>query len=218
MEDTPLVKPPWHLEGSGYILIYKFSKKEIDSSFFLTERFIKIRKGGIGAVMIVDYKKTDVGPYQELLIIPGKFSYNKKKKGTISKIFVSTQDSVVNGIENWAIPKEKADFSFIKESGGLNKIVVNKEEKRIFEISLKNYGPLFPINTLFLPFPLAQERNGFAYYTKFEGSGLGQLSSIKSIDINKSEFPDISNKKLLLAVRINPFKITFPSAKIEEIK
>ncbi len=212
MRNIPLATPPWQLEGSGYILLYNFSKKEINSSFFLSEKFIKIKKGGLGAMMIVDYKKSAVGPYQEILIIPGKFFYNKKKRNTISKIFVSTQESVINGIKNWAIPKEEAHFSFEEKE----KIVIKKGEKVFFEASFKSYGPRFPVNTLFLPFPLVQEKEGLSYYTTFKGKGLGQLSRVKEMKIDKNEFPNISNKKPLLVVKINPFKITFPVPRIEK--
>ncbi len=217
MENIDIVPPPWNLEGNGYILLYHFSREEINNSFFLSQKFLEIKKGGIGAIIIANYKKSPVGPYEELLIIPGKFSYGNKKRGTISKIFVSTKRSVVSGINNWAIPKEEAKFTFTEEGKNLNKIKAKKDNKLFFEIALKNYGPRFPINTRLLPFPLIQEKDELAYYTNFKGGGIGQLCSVKKINIDKNIFPDISNKNPFLSIKINPFRITFPPPKITKI-
>ncbi|NOS55010.1 MAG: hypothetical protein HOP37_01990, partial [Cyclobacteriaceae bacterium] len=114
-DEIRIASAPWKLTGSGYILLYRFPKAFVAEHGFLVdfqkEKFVS----GWGAVMLVDYKTSPVGPYRELLFIPGIFSFNKKKVFSISKIYVSTQNSVINGIENWGIPKELADFRWSKE-------------------------------------------------------------------------------------------------------
>jgi acetoacetate decarboxylase len=59
-----------------------------------------------------------VGPYKELLFIPGVFHINGRYTYSISKIYVSTEASVRSGIENWAIPKEVADFTIEDQDDG----------------------------------------------------------------------------------------------------
>jgi acetoacetate decarboxylase len=59
-----------------------------------------------------------VGPYQELLFIPGLFHIDGRYTFSISKIYVSTEASVRSGIENWAIPKELADFKIDTQDDG----------------------------------------------------------------------------------------------------
>jgi hypothetical protein len=56
------------------------------------------------AVMIIRYEETDVGPYDELIFIPGRAANPKtgKKEMRISNIYVSTDASVWNGRRNWS--------------------------------------------------------------------------------------------------------------------
>ncbi|KAL4790594.1 hypothetical protein BDV19DRAFT_382246 [Aspergillus venezuelensis] len=67
-------------------------------------------------VMIVRYEETDVGPYDELIFIPGRAVNPNSEIGArdmrISTIYVSTDASVWNGRRNWNIPKHRAIFDF----------------------------------------------------------------------------------------------------------
>ncbi|KAF8315726.1 hypothetical protein DL93DRAFT_2227364 [Clavulina sp. PMI_390] len=69
--------------------------------------------GGMGMVMIVRYKDSPAGPYDELIMIPGSF---KNPKGPpslrVTRIYVSSMKSIWNGRRNWNIPKHLAHFTF----------------------------------------------------------------------------------------------------------
>uniref|UniRef100_A0A0G4I153 Uncharacterized protein n=1 Tax=Chromera velia CCMP2878 TaxID=1169474 RepID=A0A0G4I153_9ALVE len=73
---------------------------------------------GLGSVMIIRYADSPVGPYDEILFIPGAFvspakaPYNIWSDRRIPRIFVSTEESLRNGRRNWGIRKELADFQF----------------------------------------------------------------------------------------------------------
>lgn len=219
---------PWNLTGYGYILLYTFGKSTIDqfAPDFLKGKAIP----SLGSVMLVNYETSNCGPYGELLIIPGKYSHSveskKAKHNTISKIYVSSQDSVENGIKNWAIPKELANFSF--ESAGKNKekvsiIPIHSDHpspspftsEPIFEATFKQHFLPFPIHTALLPFPLIQQLNGKYYYTKFSGKGFGYLCTMEDLKVNPAFFPDITDFKPLAIIKVEPFKITFPKAIIQ---
>ncbi|KAG6900480.1 hypothetical protein C0993_010199 [Termitomyces sp. T159_Od127] len=63
-------------------------------------------------IMIVSYSDTPVGPYDELMYIPGRWKYKSVTAGyRITRIYVSSQESTENGRRNWNIPKHVADFS-----------------------------------------------------------------------------------------------------------
>lgn len=208
---------PWSLKGKGYILLYRFSKKEIQSDIFLSEKFKKSFLGGFGAVMIVNYEKSDIGHYKELLFIPGKFRYNGEKKKTISKIYVSTKKSVFYGRKNWAIPKELANFEFKKKNENIEKIVVFSNGDEILNMKLKSGLVPFPVSTHLLPFPLVQEWKKRVYHTQFNGSGVGFLAKPVKLSVNPSLFPRIIEKKPLLTIKVDPFHISFQKAIIKEV-
>ncbi|ESK93309.1 hypothetical protein Moror_14515 [Moniliophthora roreri MCA 2997] len=72
--------------------------------------------GGPGLIMVVQYDDSPVGPYDELVYVPGRF---KHKDGTealrITRVYVSTRESTENGRRNWNIPKEVAKFKYTKD-------------------------------------------------------------------------------------------------------
>lgn len=207
---------PWNLRGTGYIFLYKFTKKFVGQygnvPEFLTGNFA----GGFGSVMLVDYEKSDAGPYGELLFIPGKFRFGGKKLDTISKIYVSTMESVKNGRANWGIPKEKADFSFEKIGKGTEKATVTVDGKAAAEFTLRSGKLSFPVSTKLLPFPLVQKHEGKYYFTNFFGKGKGHFASIDSIKIDPALFPDVSLCRPIAVIRVDPFDITFPVARTED--
>ncbi|KAL4925231.1 uncharacterized protein BDV17DRAFT_272553 [Aspergillus undulatus] len=61
-------------------------------------------KSWLKAIMIVRYEDTDVGPYDELILLPGRAvnPYSGSKEMRISTIYVSTDASVWNGRRNWS--------------------------------------------------------------------------------------------------------------------
>lgn len=199
--------PPWNLRGEGIILIFRFKKDWVENSVHLPNHLKGKFKGGLGYVMLVDYEKTPVGPYHELLIIPGKF--RKTKKQTITKIYVDSEASTQNGRNNWGIPKETLPFSWKKEKGN-DIIEIRSGEKVIFSTEITSGGIPFPVTTTILPISLCQTWNKVKYYTKPRGFGWGKLAKVKTMSVDPDFFPDIQNIKPILTVRVSPFHIKFP--------
>lgn len=199
--------PPWKLSGEGIILIFRFQKDWVENSAHLPKHLKGKFKGGLGYVMLVDYEKSPVGPYHELLIIPGKFK--KTKKQAITKIYVDSEASTQNGRKNWGIPKETLPFSWKKEKGK-DIVEIKTGEKVIFSTEITSGGIPFPVTTTILPISLCQTWNKVKYYTKPRGFGWGKLAKVKTMSVDPDYFPDIQNIKPLLAVRVNPFHIKFP--------
>lgn len=215
MEEIKEYKAPWDLKGKGYIFIYKFKKMYSDENFFVPD-FLKGKYcGGFGSVMLVDYVESTAGPYQEFLFIPGKFKFEEKKLDTITKIYVSTLTSVENGRKNWGIPKELANFEFEQIDKKNEKITIFVNDEKAAEFVIKSHSLKFPVNTKMLPFPLIQQYENKKFFTNFFGKGKGRLSKVKEIFINKKYFPDISKCKPIAVIKVEPFSITFPVAKVE---
>jgi hypothetical protein len=149
-------------------------------------------------------------------LIPGKFKYKGQKKNTISKIYVSTMASVENGIRNWAIPKELADIKFEQDGKLREKVTASIGENEFFSATFRKFRLPFPVHTAFLPFPLVQFRDNKAYYTKFTGKGCGCLVKPVLGKSNTDYFPDLSSKKIIAAIKVEPFQICFPKAVIED--
>ncbi len=215
---VPTFPAPWNLQGKGYILLYKFNHTFIEKHGNVPDFLKGHYAGGLGSVMLVDYLQSDAGPYGELLFIPGKFDFKGRKRDTISKIYVSSQESVVNGRANWGIPKEQAEFNFEKLNSREELIRVNCVGNAVAEFVIGSGGLPFPVSTKLLPFPLVQLHEGKYFYTSFSGNGIARLAKVEDVKINSDLFPDISLCKPIAAIRVEPFTITFPEALIEDAK
>lgn len=211
---TVMFPAPWDLEGNGYMFLYRFSKIGNNTRYFRSDFSGEENHSGFGTVMLVDYQNSTAGPYQELLFIPGKFRFRNKKYYSITKIYVSTLESVVNGRENWGIPKEQADFKFIDLEGRRQKITVSKDGNTIFEMTVKNYPLSFPVSTRFVPLPLLQKMNDKFLLTRFNGRGKGKPARIEKLEINPDFFPQIRNAKPIASIKVENFHIQFPVAQI----
>jgi len=154
MATTPLVVAlaPWTLKGTVYSFMFYISLSSAEAlqsqkpllyspleaaSSFSDGKLI----GGLASVQIIRYTESPVGPYDEFILVPGKFQYEvevKDKDGNIRKetrenlrvtrIYVSQAATCWNGrnselcpchftehrIEkiDWNIPKHLADFEF----------------------------------------------------------------------------------------------------------
>lgn len=213
---VPCFPPPWSLRGKGYILLYAFGREFVEKYGNVPNYLKGHYSGGLGSVMLVDYLRSDAGPYSELLFIPGKFDFKGKKLNTISRIYVSTAKSVVNGKSNWGIPKEQAEFNFEKINSREERSRISLGGNTVAEFVFRSGALPFPVYTRFLPFPLVQLHEGKYFYTTFSGSGTGHFAKIEKSEINAELFPDISLCKPIAAVRVEPFAITFPKALVED--
>lgn len=207
---------PWNLRGKGYIMIYKFKKSFVEKDCNVPD-FLKGKyAGGFGAVMLVDYEESNAGPYGELLFIPGKFLFRGKRLDTISKIYVSSYESVVNGRKNWGIPKEKAEFTFKNYNDREEIITIKSGDTEVAKFKIASGKLPFPVSTKLLPFPLVQKHEGKFMFTNFFGKGTGRLARLKALRINRNMFPNIEGLCPIAVVKVDPFNITFPVAETHE--
>lgn len=121
--------PPWQLKGEGIILLYRFPKKWINEQRLIPDHLKGQFKGGFGYLMLVNYYDSPVGPYKELLLIPGKF--NPHKIQSITNIIVNSENSTHNGRYNWGIPKITQPIIWESEKG-MDTIGVGDEDDPFF--------------------------------------------------------------------------------------
>lgn len=208
MDAVPVPRAPWHLTGSGYILLYKFPHQ-----FGIANSRSGMYQGGFGSVMLVNYATSPVDAYHELLFIPGTVMYPGYTGYSISTIYVSSQASVIGGQTNWGIPKDLAEFDWQSSETGGDKIAVNHEGKSCFEAQFTPFGVSFPVNGFLLP-PVVQHREGKTFVTKLQSSGKAQLARLQHLKVTGNAFPGIDRFKPLLALKITDFQMTFPVPRI----
>lgn len=103
--------------------------------------------GGTGTVQIVRYLSSPVGPYDEIMFVPGKFNVPGELGGgamsQITRIYVSSIQSVFNGRTHWNVPKNLAHFEFISGPCGSVTIKVYALESYTFSSPKKGADVCF---------------------------------------------------------------------------
>jgi hypothetical protein len=205
---------PWRLAGDGYIWIFRFPRAFVEREGFLSDWQSEALVSTLGAVMLIDYLESDVGPYRELLFIPGRVNVAGRGMFTISKIYVSTAESVVNGLDNWGIPKQLAAFDRASEGDGSERFGVNLEGREIFTARLAPFGPRFPFVSALLPLAVGQERRGDLLITRPKAVGTGRLCRARDVHAAAAYFPDIARMKPIAVIAVRDFRMTFPVPQI----
>lgn len=208
---------PWTLTGTGLILLYRFKAKEVASFPLLSNRLQDRARGGIGALMFVNYDTSDVGPYQEALLIPGTFQYPDQRALTITTIYVSTVPSMLGGRDNWGIPKQRAELKSELLADGSWRFQ-DAERPDLLAVTAKARGFRFPISTKLLPSTIVQEYKDHRYTTKIEAQGQARFARISELITDPSYFSGIPKLKPMAAVMIEGFKMKFGEAKVERIE
>ncbi|KIK69050.1 hypothetical protein GYMLUDRAFT_633942 [Collybiopsis luxurians FD-317 M1] len=120
-EDIPVAPAPWTLDvQDGWIFVLPPLLGGPLPPGFATNLEAKVEEStgirtlsDIGLMLLVRYAASPVGPYDELIYVPGKWVYDDGMKGfRITTIYVSSNASVFNGRQNWNIPKHLANFDF----------------------------------------------------------------------------------------------------------
>ena len=209
--------PPWLLHGEAFILNYWMSP-----SFIAAHKSFGLAPSPIGRVvqvMLVRYKESPIGPYDELLLMDHPL-ISKRLLSTIPKIFVSTQRSVEHGQKFWGIPKQHADFIWQQQDDHLNcKITFGNQTLSIDLYKAKQARHIY-MNSHHIPSAMLRIRQDWhGQRFQFSPQFRAKIAKIKKAHWHSSAiFPDFSQAKYLHSFYIPEFQLIFPQAKITALK
>jgi hypothetical protein len=220
---VPRHPAPWDLHGHAWMVALRLPAQSPVRDAWLPPEMAGHGRGFVSWLMYVDYARSPCGPYRELLFIPGTYSWEDgRRHPTISRIVVSTWDSVVNGRANWGIPKDRADFEVEYAVGGGREDrirVVGDDGQSICFLRLSTSAIAPP-----LPFPgrivaerwrtLAQSYEGQTYYYAPAASGRLRPGRLLEANFNPRTFPDLNAAAVIAAFRVDSFRMTFPVARV----
>jgi hypothetical protein len=133
----------------------------------------------------------------------------------VTRIYVSTYESVANGRINWGIPKDVADFSIDEGKSGKADIVVSRAGRPLAQIQVKAYGLPFPIWSGILPAArrtLLQLWGGKMYRIAPAACGFARRARILDLRFDPELFPDLSRGRVVAGFHLARFTMTFPVA------
>jgi hypothetical protein len=120
----------------------------------------------------------------------------------------------VSGQSNWGIPKQFANVS-IENQGKKIEVEASLKGRSFFSAMVSKGRISFPVTTKLIPIPLHQKWKDKYYFTQFIGSGCGSFSRLSISDIDEEKFVDTHKFRSLATIAVDPFKLTFPLARIK---
>lgn len=176
-------------------------------------------RSALSWVMFVDYESADCGPYRELLFIPGSCHFSQGRLLSISKIYVSTESSVVNGRANWGIPKERCDFA-VNRIGDEESVHLELEGRPIADVSFRAFGPRLPMVVGLLPrrwMTLGQHLGAQEFIYAPVAKGSFRFARVQRLWSSDPAFPDLGKGRVLGCFSVPKFRMTFPRSSIRDI-
>ncbi len=217
--DIALAPAPWDLSGQGYIVAVRLPREVLEQGSFLPPGLRRVGRSRLAYLMFVDYSNSDVGPYHELLYIPGVLDFGRRRNLSISRIFVSSWASVVNGENNWGIPKDRCDFAVDYGADGVDRVACTAADGTAFaELELQARGPRLPAPGHWVPRKLrtlSQLREGKVYSYAPEARGHVRFARVRNWRFDARYFPDLARGEVVSAMKITDFRMIFPVAEVE---
>jgi hypothetical protein len=207
-----LAPAPWQLRAQSYLLALKHDREQ---PFARAPELADARSGPLAWVMFVDYAEAPVGPYRELLYIPGTFRFGREQLPSITKIYVSTQASVDNGRRNWAIPKELATFDVAYGADGVDRVHMQVAGQRAVELAFRPGMLGLPVASWLLPRAmrsLGQRLDGRTLVTRPRGRASIDRARLLEAWSDERYFPALTRERVFASVKLRDVALTFPEA------
>jgi hypothetical protein len=211
----PRALPPWELTGDACVALYHLGRDEVLAGGFIPEALKPHYLGGPAILLLVDYKTSDVGPYHELLFIPGRFKIGEKSAFSVTRIYVSSEASAVNGRLNWGLPKQVAAFEVLPAANrrGLHVRVYDQQE-RVLDASFEHSRLGLPLWFPRQPLSIMQRMDSQLFFTRLGGRGFGHPGRLRLISASPRLFPDLSRHRPLMAAAFRRFHLRFCEADV----
>lgn len=200
---TEIALPPWDLVGCGAILWLRPGGRG--------------RRHGLldvgGALAFVDYERSGVDPYLELLHVP-YFTHSGGTVGpTIDRIWVTSQRSVDSGRANWAIPKGLADISREPRPDGTVDWHASLGGEMLASATFHPTGPSLPTVKPRWTGRLLQRMHGVRYATPIDATGRIRFARVSDVQLGPT-FDDVDPARIGGAVLVDRFRMGFHAAEI----
>lgn len=216
--DIKLVPAPWELSGQAYVISVRMPREVLEHESFIPAGLAHASRSSTAYLMFVDYAQSNIGPYRELLYIPGKLRFGTDRFLSITRIYVSSWESVINGENNWGIPKDRCDFEVSYGKDGIERIALTAVDgTRFAELELQTRGLPLPALGHLVPEryrKLAQLKDGKRYTYAPKARGWFKFARVRNLKFDSRYFPDLSKGTAVRAIKLTHFDMVFPVARI----
>ncbi|MBQ4035474.1 MAG: hypothetical protein II623_08435 [Paludibacteraceae bacterium] len=198
-------------KGKAYISVYNFSNDFVASEAFQTD-FLKGKyDGGFGAVIYIDFKESPVGPYQEVLFIPGKYEVGGESRYVATKCYVSTPEAINNNSDGYFGHKELGTFHWTTVGENTMHLSIHKGRTRLLTVEIGSWsGFSLPASSNIITFPFMQILSGDERLLwKYSAKSSMNLARLVSVQVRPAFFPDIAKYNPIVTLCFDNFELNF---------
>ncbi|AFZ66902.1 hypothetical protein [Deinococcus peraridilitoris] len=197
----------WSFHGRGLLAFYRAR-----ADLVAPERRSHFR-GGLSAVMLLDYHDSPVGAYRELLYVGGFFREAGLLRPSVTRILVDSDASVELGRRLWGLPKERADFHWEEHF-----VRVEQQGQLVAQFAWHAlaWPVTLPVTTSFIPsalHTLAQPWASQVLLTTPRAQGQVRRARLDHVLVHPERFPDVAGASPLLSLSVTAFHLQFPTAR-----
>ena len=205
---------PWTLRGDTYLMLFRPGE---DRALFVHDELREPAVADFVIAMFVDYRESPVGPYQELLFIPGTFEFGERRLPAVTKMYVSSEASAVNGRRNWGLPKELATFEVRQLADRRTRVLMRVGGRRAVELYFREGLIPVPLSSLLVPEELrtiGQKLDDKSF--EFAPTTSGWLKAAATLQAwsDPAFFPEISPEQMIATLKFSSFEAVFPVATV----
>lgn len=209
------VPAPWKLRTRGFLLLYRFERDFLEQHHLIPDTLHDAYRGGLGAVILLNYQRAPVDPYVNLVFIPGQFQRGRRRYYSATQLYAGSQAGVVNGRENWGFPKQLATAAVeLSDDGRTTTYAVGKPDGQpFFRASVRSGILRFPFNTFVSPVRVRLahlHQDGHWLSMEPSAGGVVSLGTLTNLEIDSAHFPDVTTQKLLGMFELINVRLTYP--------
>lgn len=211
--DRPLiVPPPWRLAGRGWVFLFTFEGRFLHEGGFVPAGLPEGFEGNLGALVLVDYRESPVGPYRELLFAVGRNLRRRHHVLSVSRIYVSSAASAASGRANWGLPKEEAEFQVVRGADGAERVIVLRGGLAEVDLTVapEPGARAWPVASWLLPpswRTLVQPWEGKNLTTRLSGRGSVRRARLVDFRTLPHLFPEVGKGKLVVGYGVERLRL-----------
>lgn len=212
--DIARAAAPWLLRGDAFLVLTASTTEQNLADASINPSLRGVYNNLFNALVLADYRESPVGPFRELLYIPGRFRFGvDEERLCISRSYASSEVARVNRREHWGVPSALAPITRTAPRSDREEFRVGDDGFASF--AFETFGPDLPLNGKVIP-------RAFRAFAQLEGdrtflytlaiTGTMRAARFEPLGFDVTRFPDMSQREMVLAIKISDFLVEFPAA------
>jgi hypothetical protein len=203
---------PWLVRGDAYILLTTSEREVNVADAGIDSALEGIYNNLFNAMVVADYRESPIGPFRELLYIPGRFRFGfDDEPMSITRGYANSEAGLWNRRAHWGVPAQFAEITRqpLPTQGDHFAVGATSFASFSFEV----FGPDQPLNGKVIPRAfrsIGQRCDDVTLLYTFAITGTMRAARFIPHAFDSSMFPDMAKREFVACIKICDFLAEFP--------